>query len=470
MRRIFTAAIYAIGAAACAEVLGVDGDGYRPREGSSGSVGSDASADASGGEGGAGGTGDIDASAGRAGRGGSAGRAGAGGSGGASTDASGGKGGAGGKGGIDASAGRAGAGGSAGAGAAGGPGDADATGGSAGSAGTTGAGGNAGIGGGAGASGSAGTAGSGGADAGSAGRGGAGGSAGASGSKDAGSDGGRTTSCTGLAPTCGPSGNVDCCASTVVVGGTFNRSNNPSFPATVGNFRFDRYEVTVGRFRNFVAAYSQTMIASGAGKNPNNPIDPGWNTTWNASLPADAAALASSVQCNSVFQTWTPSAGGNESRPINCIMWFVAQAFCIWDGGRLPTETEWNYAAAGGDEQREYAWGATAPGPNIVVYGCYGAGTCSNMSIAAVGSKGGGNGRWGQGDLAGNVWEWVQDWQGTYPPTCNNCANLASGSGRMIRGGSFYSDAMTLRTLDRSYNAAPTTRDFATGARCARAP
>jgi formylglycine-generating enzyme required for sulfatase activity len=66
-----------------------------------------------------------------------------------------------------------------------------------------------------------------------------------------------------------------------VPGGTFYRSydglthiNNRN-PATVSDFRLDTYEITVGRFRKFVAVYSSDMIAEGAGKNPNDPNDPG---------------------------------------------------------------------------------------------------------------------------------------------------------------------------------------------------
>ena len=76
------------------------------------------------------------------------------------------------------------------------------------------------------------------------------------------------------------------------------------------------------------------MIASGAGKNPNNPYDFGWNVDWNANLEPTSAALVAGVQCDAKLQTWT---AGNDNLPMNCINWYEAEAFCIWDGGRLPT-------------------------------------------------------------------------------------------------------------------------------------
>lgn len=83
--------------------------------------------------------------------------------------------------------------------------------------------------------------------------------------------------CLSLAMTCGPSGTSSCCDSPLVSGGTFYRSydvgtdgqhTNMSYPATVSDFRLDKYEVTVGRFRQFVAAGSGTQQhppADGAG-------------------------------------------------------------------------------------------------------------------------------------------------------------------------------------------------------------
>jgi formylglycine-generating enzyme required for sulfatase activity len=119
------------------------------------------------------------------------------------------------------------------------------------------------------------------------------------------------------------------------------------YPAEVSDFRLDTYEVTVGRFRKFVAAYSQTMIAAGAGANPNNASDTGWSTAWNASLDAGSEALATALKCFGSYQTWTdaPGSAAAESLPINCIDWFEAEAFCIWDGGRLPTEVGLAFAS-----------------------------------------------------------------------------------------------------------------------------
>lgn len=300
--------------------------------------------------------------------------------------------------------------------------------------------------------------------------------AGADGSVEGAVDGGASLSCIGLAATCGPSANGDCCASSAVPGGTYERSSDAGYPATVTDFRLDTYEVTVGRFRRFVADYAPDMIAQGSGKNANNPSDPGWDSAWNASLPANAGALASAVKCEGSY-TWTDAPAANENRPMNCVTWFEAEAFCTWDGGRLPTEAEWQYAAGGGSEERTYPWGSAVPGAdaNLAVYGCHysGTGTCIGVAaIAPVGRVSAGNARWGHADMGGNLSEWVQDWLVIpYASTpCNDCANLTATPDRGIRGGSFGGSAAGLAVRARG-GLAPSNRGIysTNGFRCARA-
>jgi sulfatase modifying factor 1 len=311
-------------------------------------------------------------------------------------------------------------------------------------------------------------------------------------------------SCVELAETCG--NNDSCCNSPPVMEGTYFRSYDvasdgtyadKSFPATVSRFRLDKYEVTVGRFRAFVNAgmgTQQSPPMPGAGAHA-NIAGSGWDSAWNTSLVASTAALKSEVAPQCIADpgipgqgmpqpAWTAEPGGSENKPMNCVMWYEAMAFCLWDGGYLPTEAEWNYAASGGSEQRVYPWSNPPISENIDCEhanykkndppGAF----CVNDTTGGTDQVGHtsstGDGKWGHSDLAGNLWEWALDWYTrTYPMPCIDCANLNvdpnSGNKRVIRGGSFYSSPSRLRPGYRDFYFPDKRYDFI-GVRCARTP
>jgi sulfatase modifying factor 1 len=297
---------------------------------------------------------------------------------------------------------------------------------------------------------------------------------------------------------CGPNGNDACARSLLVPGGTFYRGEGTSYPATVSTFRLDKYEVTVGRFRKFVDAWvGGWRPTAGAGKHVHlnggagladtaGGYEAGWDAAWAAYVGARSASAVTptgpgasakaewdtNLSCDDTFPTWTTAVGANEKRPQNCLSWYDLHAFCIWDGGFLPSEAEWEYAAAGGSEERTYAWGNTAPGSNtaLAIYGCYynGSGSCTGVTnIAPVGTVAAGAGKWGQLDLAGNIWEWGLDW---YHASCDDCSNLTAAARRVNRGGSFFTGAGSGIPAAQRPSEVPAFGYFLYGGRCARTP
>jgi sulfatase modifying factor 1 len=296
--------------------------------------------------------------------------------------------------------------------------------------------------------------------------------------------------CMGLASTCGPSQNESCCATLPVQGGTFARSydavgyTDSSFTATVSSFSLDRFLVTVGRMRAFVTAVEGGWLpAGGSGKHThldnggglNGGTEAGWDPSWNATLATTRQGWDDNLACDSTFGTWTSNPGANEQLPINCIEWQEAYAFCIWDGGFLPSEAEWNYAAAGGSDQRVYPWSAPPASTDIdCSHANFNPGPpCSSpMGLDAVGSQSpSGDGKFGQADLAGNVWEWQLDFFASpyAEAQCNDCADLASGGIRVIRGGTYADDA-SLMAASYRHNYSQTGHNALFGVRCARTP
>jgi formylglycine-generating enzyme len=270
--------------------------------------------------------------------------------------------------------------------------------------------------------------------------------------------------CDQVSAACGADGKEDCCAVAPVNGGQYDRINDPSHHANVADFHLDKFEVTVARFRQFFLSYPGNKPVAGAGAY-HLIEDSGWKTAWDAELPKTQAELGAALKCDENFRTWTDEAGANEDLPINCVTWYTAFAFCAWDGGRLPTEAEWNYAAAGGDEQRIYPWGDAAADKGHVILDCQSDGP---SCIFRPGSKPAGNGKWGHADLAGSMAEWTLDYHGDFPSPCVSCAQLEDGGfGRELRGGDFSHDAAAILTTAR-LGATPKDLQDYQGIRCAR--
>ena len=148
--------------------------------------------------------------------------------------------------------------------------------------------------------------------------------------------------------------------------------------------------------------------------------------------------------------------------------WYVAEAFCIWDGGRLPTEAEWNAAAAGGEEQRVYPW-SSPPASQAITNAQAGYGGAQPDRPGAHSPAG--DGRWGHADLAGNLWEWVFDYYATpYPSdSCADCADHTVSPYRGNRGGSYVNTAASVIVSLRA-GLQPELTDATVGFRCARNP
>jgi formylglycine-generating enzyme len=276
-------------------------------------------------------------------------------------------------------------------------------------------------------------------------------------------------------------GGVSCCENILVPGGCFPMGCTddcfyppydgchgcPEHNASVSSFTLDTFEVTLGRFREFVNAFDGTPPEQGAGAHP-LIAGSGWQSVWDYNLPYTKEELIANLKCKAGEQTWTDLPGTNEVFAINCVSWYEAFAFCAWDGGRLPTEAEWEFAAAGGGANRTYPWGKEDPYPALANYL-----DSDDAPLVPVGSHPLGSGRWGHMDLAGGMSEWVFDAYGpsSYPgdgTPCQDCANMAGGKVRVHRGGGWANAAGYMNAAFQAADAA-VFRTSSRGLRCARA-
>jgi formylglycine-generating enzyme len=326
------------------------------------------------------------------------------------------------------------------------------------------------------------------------------------------SDGGVTVppSCAASGPgldDCGPAGDESCCVSLPVPGGTFYRSydgvTNEGTPsqqfltqdalATVSAFRLDRFEVTRARYERFVEAWlGGWRPAPGAGKHGhlnggsgladvNGGFESGWVSSWESEVPSTQAEWDAVIAtCGAWSSVWAAGAEEQANRPADCVGMRSATAFCIWDGGFLPSEAEWNHAAAGGAEQRVYPW--SSPPTSAVIDCSYGnvwppspGLWCVPFQLddgrtTAVGrSSPKGDGRYGHADLGGNLAEWTLDYHVPYETPCVDCVNHnvipPSPAYNATRGGAFDEPVWVGYRLNY-----PLDPYFEVGFRCARSP
>lgn len=206
-------------------------------------------------------------------------------------------------------------------------------------------------------------------------------------------------------------------------------------------FKIDKYEVTVLAYKTCVEAGVCTEPLSYSSSDP--------------------------VQ---FFCNWNNSSRVNH--PVNCITWAQAKAYCEWAGKRLCTEAEWEKAARGTDE-RVFPWGNQSASctyaimcddiscndddPNNDNFMKFGCGTIP-FTTWQVGSKVLGASPYGALDMAGNVWEWVEDrFHSTYEgaPTDGSAwldEEYPYGEYRVLRGGGFFNGISAMKTYSRGAN------------------
>ncbi len=213
------------------------------------------------------------------------------------------------------------------------------------------------------------------------------------------------------------------------------RDEYPRHEVHLDAYYIDKYEVTNGRYLEFVKATGHRV--------PQNPKDPTRNL-WQGDTISESLA----------------------DRPVVNVDWADAVAYCKWAGKRLPTEAEWEKAAKGNNDWR-FPWGNVEPTAKHLNYNQQWIG---EKTLMPVGSYEPGKSPYGVYDMAGNVWEWVNDWYDAryYEKSPNkNPQGPKTGTKRVLRGSGWQNETPTVRIFTR-VDSDPLIRNESTGFRCAR--
>lgn len=215
------------------------------------------------------------------------------------------------------------------------------------------------------------------------------------------------------------------------------RDEKPAYRVRVSRFFLDPLEVTQ-------AEYQQCVDAGLC-----SPIDPARCFVWSDGNFARGTPL--------------PEPLTRPDHPVVCVTWAQADNYCAVLGKHLPTEAEWERAAAGVDRRR-FPWGDEQPTCERAHFdGC-------GEHTRPVGRRPAGATPEGVQDLAGNVSEWVHDWYDRFQytrPLRDDPTGPEYGRVRVIRGGSYYDNPALLRAAYR-YGLSPTSGFSTVGFRCAR--